>query len=51
MDVKSAFLNDFLQEVYVEQLDGFVDPHLPDHVFRLKKVLYGLTQAPTACLV
>ena len=43
MDVNSAFLNGFLnEEVFVEQLKGFQDPHFPDHVLRLKKALYGL---------
>ncbi|GJT50682.1 retrovirus-related pol polyprotein from transposon TNT 1-94 [Tanacetum coccineum] len=35
-------------EVYVSQLEGFIDPELPDHVYRLKKSLYGLKQAPCA---
>ncbi|GJY58386.1 retrovirus-related pol polyprotein from transposon TNT 1-94, partial [Tanacetum coccineum] len=40
MDVKSAFLNGFInEEVYVAQ---------PDHVYKLKKALYGLKQAPKA---
>lgn len=46
MDVKSVFLNGILQEeVYVEQPKGFMDPHLPNYVYRLKKALYGLKQA------
>ncbi|KAK0594190.1 hypothetical protein LWI29_002834 [Acer saccharum] len=41
MDVKSAFLNGFLQEeVFVEQPKGFVDAHHPNHVYRLKKALW-----------
>ncbi|GKD83674.1 retrovirus-related pol polyprotein from transposon TNT 1-94, partial [Tanacetum coccineum] len=50
MDVKIEFLNGPLkEEVYVSQPDGFVDPDFPDHVYRLKKVLYGLKQALRAC--
>nr|GEZ78846.1 hypothetical protein [Tanacetum cinerariifolium] len=36
------------EEVYINQLDGFVDPYHPDKVYRLKKALYGLKQAPRA---
>nr|GEU78088.1 hypothetical protein [Tanacetum cinerariifolium] len=36
------------EEVYANQPDGFVDPHHPDNVYRLKKALYGLKQAPRA---
>ncbi|GJS95946.1 retrovirus-related pol polyprotein from transposon TNT 1-94 [Tanacetum coccineum] len=49
MDVKTTFLNGILrEEVYVSQPDGFVDPDNPNHVYRLKKVIYGLKQASRA---
>ncbi|GJT92595.1 retrovirus-related pol polyprotein from transposon TNT 1-94 [Tanacetum coccineum] len=47
MDVKTAFLNGPLkEEVFVSQPDGFVDLDFPNHVYRLKKALYGQKQAP-----
>ncbi|GJW53170.1 retrovirus-related pol polyprotein from transposon TNT 1-94 [Tanacetum coccineum] len=49
MDVKSAFLNGFINEdVYVAQPLGLIDFEKPDHVYKLKKALYGLKQAPKA---
>ncbi|GJX00273.1 retrovirus-related pol polyprotein from transposon TNT 1-94 [Tanacetum coccineum] len=49
MDVKRAFLNGELREVvYVSQPKGFVDPDKLNHVYRLKKALFGLKQAPRA---
>nr|GEX32626.1 retrovirus-related Pol polyprotein from transposon TNT 1-94 [Tanacetum cinerariifolium] len=49
MDVKTAFLNGNLrEEVYVSQLDGFVDPDNSNHIYKLKIALYGLKQAPCA---
>ena len=49
MDVKSAFLNGYLnEEVFVEQTKGFVDPCFPKHVYKPKKALYELKQAPRA---
>ncbi|GJT22578.1 integrase, catalytic region, zinc finger, CCHC-type containing protein [Tanacetum coccineum] len=51
MDVKTTFLNSPLKlEVYVNEPDGFIDPHHPDKVYHLKKALYGLKQAPRACI-
>ncbi|GJT53132.1 retrovirus-related pol polyprotein from transposon TNT 1-94 [Tanacetum coccineum] len=49
MDVKSAFLNGFInEEVYVAQPPGFIDFEKSDHVYKLKKALYCLKQAPKA---
>ncbi|GKC26790.1 retrovirus-related pol polyprotein from transposon TNT 1-94 [Tanacetum coccineum] len=49
MDVKTAFLNGELHEVvYVSQPEGFVDQDKPNHVYMLKKALYGLKHAPRA---
>nr|GEX34968.1 retrotransposon-related protein [Tanacetum cinerariifolium] len=42
IDVKTDFLNGPLkEEVYVSQPEGFIDSEFPDHVYRLKKALYG----------
>ncbi|XP_022681836.1 uncharacterized protein LOC111257069 [Setaria italica] len=49
MDIKSAFLNgDLKEEVYVHQPPGFVILGKEGKVLRLRKVLYGLQQAPRA---
>ncbi|GKA00136.1 retrovirus-related pol polyprotein from transposon TNT 1-94 [Tanacetum coccineum] len=54
IDVKIAFLNGELkEEVYISQLEGFVDPDHPTHVYRLKKALYDdiifASTDPKAC--
>nr|GEZ86482.1 retrovirus-related Pol polyprotein from transposon TNT 1-94 [Tanacetum cinerariifolium] len=50
MDVKTVFLNGILQkEVYVSQPDGFMDKDNPNHVYKLKKALYRVKQAPRVC--
>ncbi|GJU83054.1 putative ribonuclease H-like domain-containing protein [Tanacetum coccineum] len=36
------------EEVYVCQPPGFEDPDFPDRVYKVKKALYGLHQAPRA---
>jgi hypothetical protein len=49
MDVKSGFLNGFLEEeVYVDQPPGFEVQEQPTKVYWLNKSLYGLKQAPRA---
>lgn len=49
LDVKSAFLNGFLEEeIYVEKPKGFLVKGHKDKVYLLKKALYGLKQAPRA---
>ena len=43
MDVKSAFLNGFIEEqVYVEQPSSFESFDFSNHVFKISKELYGL---------
>nr|GEW93041.1 copia protein [Tanacetum cinerariifolium] len=47
IDVKSAFLNGFInEEVYVAQPPRFIDFQEPKYVYKLKKALHGLKQAP-----
>nr|GEV32403.1 hypothetical protein [Tanacetum cinerariifolium] len=49
MDVKNAFLYGKIEEeVYVCQPIGFEDPDSPDKVYKVKKALYELHQAPRA---
>jgi len=46
MDVKTAFLNGYLEEdLYMVQPEGFTDPKNPKKVCKLKRSIYGLKQA------
>ncbi|GJR08418.1 retrovirus-related pol polyprotein from transposon TNT 1-94 [Tanacetum coccineum] len=52
MDVKSVFLKEVIdEEVYVAQPPGFIDFQKPNHVYKLKKALYELKQAPKAWML
>ena len=47
IDVKTAFLNwDLEEEIYMNQLEGFVELGQESKVCKLTKSLYGLKQAP-----
>ena len=47
MDVKSSFLHgDLEEEIYMKQPEGFID--YSSLVYRLRKSLYGLKEAPRA---
>jgi hypothetical protein len=49
MDVKTSFITgEIEEEVYIEQLEGFVIYDEKSHVYRLKKALYGLKPTPRA---
>ena len=46
MDVKTAFLNGFLEEeLYMMQPEGFVYPKGANKVCKLQRSIYGLVQA------
>ena len=46
MDNKTAFLNGFIkEELYMMQLEGFVDPKGANKVCKLQRSIYGLMQA------
>ena len=47
--MKTSFLIDVIEEKdYIEQTEGFVIHNKDSYVCRLKKVFYGLKQAPCA---
>ena len=46
MDVKIAFLNGFIkEELYMMQLEGFVNPKGVNKMCKLQQSIYGLVQA------
>ena len=46
MDVKTTFLNEFIKkELYMIQLEGFVNPKGVNKVCKLQWSIYGLVQA------
>jgi hypothetical protein len=47
LDVKTAFLHGKLEEeIYMDQLEGFIVPGIENYVCKLKRSLYGLKQFP-----
>jgi hypothetical protein len=48
MDVKTAFLDGIIEEVYTKKSKGFEVQGRDSHVCKLKRALYGLKQAPMA---
>jgi hypothetical protein len=47
MDVKTTFLNDVIEEeVYIEKPPSFEVQDNKTHVCKLKKIMYGMKQAP-----
>ncbi|GJU78012.1 retrovirus-related pol polyprotein from transposon TNT 1-94 [Tanacetum coccineum] len=47
--ISNVFSNGPLkEEVYVSQPKGFIDHEFPNHVYKLKKAIYDLKQAPRA---
>ena len=46
MDINTAFLNGFIkEELYMMQLEGFVDPKGANKMCKLQRSFYGLVQA------
>nr|GEV22138.1 hypothetical protein [Tanacetum cinerariifolium] len=44
----NPFANPSTKDVYLCQPEGFIDADHPSHVYKLKKALYGLKEAPRA---
>jgi len=48
MDVKTSFLNGVIEEVYIDQPEGFETFHRGSHVCIFKRALYNLKKTPHA---
>ncbi|GKE49046.1 retrovirus-related pol polyprotein from transposon TNT 1-94 [Tanacetum coccineum] len=48
IDFEESFAPVACLEAVRIQPEGFIDPEFPDYVYRLKKALYSLKQAPRA---
>ena len=49
LDAVTAFLNkDIIQDLYIEQPEGYVVPRKEEFVCKLLKAFYGLKPAPRA---
>ena len=46
LDIKTTFLHNDLEEIYMEQLEGFKESGKENIVCHLRKSLYGLKQVP-----
>ena len=46
LDVKTVFLHGELEEIYMDQPEGFIVSGKEDYVCKLKRSLYGLKKSP-----
>ena len=45
LDVKTAYVHGNLEEIYMNQLEGFISSENPNYVWKLKKSFYDLKKA------
>jgi hypothetical protein len=46
LDVKTVFLYGKLEEIHMDQAEGFIVPGKEDFFCKLRRSLYGLKQSP-----